>query len=546
MRRTGRLLCLFVSAAASQWPCWAPADCTLTNTAHTPLPELGYQLYQGYSGGLYPNGANNRPPAHLAAGLDIAVNQIKPLDGLGHTNIASGKIVLLSIGMSNCTQEWATKGTNTFQDLANRDPAKNPQLAVIDGALGGQAASDWTNQFSTNWTTTAISRLTNAGLSPAQVQVIWMKNALRQPATAGSFPAHAQLLRDDFEIMARNAIFWFTNLKIIYMSTRTRAYTADSSGLNPEPFAYESGFSVKWMIEDQIKGNASLNYNSTNGPVVAPWLSWGPYIWADGTVPRADGFVWTCPTDLENDYTHPSTNGVARVASQLLSFFKTDPTATPWFLKKSSPPFTLAVSADTPNGIAPLTVNLSATATPATNIAQYVWTFDDGEFATGQNPSRSFPAPGVFTARVTATDKQGNNVTGSVTVTVNATFAFWSAQKFTSAELANPLISGDEADPDGDRIPNLLEYAMGLEPKVANPSLPNIVIQDGFATSTYTRLKAAADVTLTLEGSTDLVNWNSTFTGPVQIIDQGPIETVTVQDSISANAARFYRLKAAQ
>src|SRR5262249_39945685 len=233
MRRSDHLLWVSGFAAVLLSPLFASADCTLTNTMHTPLPELGYLLYQGYSGGLYPNGGNNPPPSHLAAGLDIAVNQIKPLDALGQTNSGSGKIVLLSIGMSNATQEWATKGTNTFQDLANHDPAKNPQLAVIDGALGGQAASDWTNQFSTNWTTTAISRLTNAGLSPAQVQVIWMKDALRQPATAGVFPAHAQLLRDDFEIMARNAIFWFTNLKILYMSTRTRAYTADPSGLNP-------------------------------------------------------------------------------------------------------------------------------------------------------------------------------------------------------------------------------------------------------------------------------------------------------------------------
>src|SRR5262249_54805412 len=157
------------------------------------------------------------------------------------------------------------------------------------------------------------------------------------------------------------------------------------------------GFSVKWMIEDQIRGNPSLNYNPTNGAVVAPWLSWGPYIWADGTVPRADGFVWTCPTDLESDYTHPSNNGVARVASQLLAFFKTAPTAIPCFHKKTPPLFPLAASADTTNGVAPLTVNFTNTATPATNIAQYVWTFDDGEFALGQNPSRSFPAPGIYT-----------------------------------------------------------------------------------------------------------------------------------------------------
>ena len=521
------------------------ADCTLTNTAHTPLPELGFQLYQGFSGGLYPNGANNRPPAHLSAGIELA-NQITPLDSSGHTNTTSGKIVLLSIGMSNCTQEWATKGTNTFQAVANRDPAKNSHLMVIDGALGGQDAAVWTNLFSTNWTITAISRLTNAGLSTQQVQVIWMKDALRNPANDGAFPAHAQLLQTDFEMMARNAKFWFPNLKIIYLACRTRAYTADPTSLNPEPFAYESGFSVKWMIENQINGNPALNYNPTNGPVSAPWLSWGPYIWADGTAPRSDGFVWTCPTDLESDYTHPNSNGVTQVAAQLLAFFKTDPTATPWYLKNTSPPFSLTLSADTTNGLAPVAVNFSAIANPATNISQLAWTFDDGEFAFGQNPSKTFPAPGLYTIRATATDKSGNNLTGSLVVTVNSTFSSWQSQKFSSAELSNPAISGADADPDGDGLPNLLEYAMGLEPKAANPNLPNIVIQNGFATSTFTRLKAATDVTLTLEGSTDLMNWNSTFTEPIQVNDNGPIQTVVVQDSLSANAARFYRLRASQ
>ena len=521
------------------------ADCTLTNTAHIPLPELGFELYHGFSGGLYPNAANNRPPSHLSAGIDLA-NQITPLDSAGYTNTSSGKIVLLSIGMSNCTQEWATKGTNTFQALANRDPAKNPHLIVIDGALGGQDAAAWTNLNSTNWSITAISRLTNAGLSAKQVQIIWMKDALKNPAADGNFPAHAQLLQTDFEMMARNALFWFPNLKIIYMSARTRAYTADPTSLNPEPFAYESGFSVKWMIENQINGSPALNFNSTNGPVTAPWLSWGPYIWADGTVPRSDGFVWICPADLETDLTHPSSNGVTQVAAQLLAFFKTDPTSTPWYLKSASPPFSLSITADTTNGVAPLTVNFSATPSPNTNISQFVWTFDDGEYAFGQTPTKIFPAPGMYTVRVTATDKPGNNLTGSLVVTVNSTFSFWQSQKFSSAELSNPTISGADADPDGDGLPNLLEYAMGLEPKTADANLPNIVIQNGFALSTFTRLKSATDVILTLEGSTDLLNWNSTFSEPITITDNGPITTVVVQDSLSANAARFYRLKARQ
>jgi len=42
------------------------ADCTLRSTGNAPLNELTVP-YRGTQGGLYPNGANNRPAAHLKA-----------------------------------------------------------------------------------------------------------------------------------------------------------------------------------------------------------------------------------------------------------------------------------------------------------------------------------------------------------------------------------------------------------------------------------------------------------------------------------------------
>src|SRR5437867_2776467 len=93
----GRSLCwatlLGVCFAASL----ARAQCSATSLSHlgiTPLPERAFAAYEGYPGGLYPNYANNRPPAHFAAGLMIATNQIQPLGTSGNpTN--TGKIVLL-------------------------------------------------------------------------------------------------------------------------------------------------------------------------------------------------------------------------------------------------------------------------------------------------------------------------------------------------------------------------------------------------------------------------------------------------------------------
>src|SRR2546422_10093538 len=71
-------------------------NCSGTSTGRVPLPDLGQGTYQGFEGGLYAAGINDRPPAHRAAGLQVA-SQIVPLDTLGHA-AAGGRVVLVSIG----------------------------------------------------------------------------------------------------------------------------------------------------------------------------------------------------------------------------------------------------------------------------------------------------------------------------------------------------------------------------------------------------------------------------------------------------------------
>src|SRR5213078_204889 len=48
------------------------ADCSVTNLGVAPLNEMGFAVYSNYIGGLYPNGANTRPPSHDLAGMRIA------------------------------------------------------------------------------------------------------------------------------------------------------------------------------------------------------------------------------------------------------------------------------------------------------------------------------------------------------------------------------------------------------------------------------------------------------------------------------------------
>ena len=525
------------------------ADCSVTNRGVSPLNEMGFNAYSNSSAGLYPNGANSRPPAHESAGLRIATNEIVPLNASGSPDTNNGKIVLLSLGVSNTTQEWASGDnvthniTNAFKYRADLDPSKNPQLVIVDGAFGGQDAITWTNPASPNWSMVITQRLPAAGVTTNQVQALWLKQALVAPHNYGSFPGHAQALQGYLAIILRIAKAKYPNLKLAYLSCRTRSYDTNATDLNPEPFAFETAFADKWVIQDQINGLNNLNYNPSNGPVVAPWLSWGSYVWVDGLTPRSDGLVWLCSDLSQTDFTHPSSNGVAKVASQLLAFFKTDPTTTPWFLKKSAPGGPLcAPTASTNSGFMPLTVNFSAHASPGNApLHEAQWTFEDGDFSTNANPVKIFRSPGIYHARLTVTDTNGNTAQGVVTINVNSTFDAWRAGKFTAAELANTNISGASANPDGDPFPNLLEYAMGLEPKISDPaSTLSATLSNGLFTLSFPHYKPAVDAPIALEVSPDLLNWTSVTTA--QSLDLGLTELLSYQEAASA-PARFFRLR---
>lgn len=299
----------------------APRD----STGLVPLTELGTGTYQRHTGGLYPGGSNSRPPAHEEAGLKLA-HSIRPLDRDGKP-ADQGKIVLLSIGMSNTTQEFST-----FKPMADADPARNPRLVIVDGAQGGMAANvivDTESQGGRRFWDTVAERLNRAGVTPAQVQAAWVKQADIRPTA--KFPEDAKALQKELETIAQILKQRFPNLKLAYYSSRIYAGYA-TTPLNPEPYAYQSGFAVKWMIERQIEGASDLNYDPAKGEVKAPWLAWGPYLWADGIKPRSDGLTYL-KSDLGGDGTHPAPHGAReKVARLLLDFFKTDSTTRPWFL----------------------------------------------------------------------------------------------------------------------------------------------------------------------------------------------------------------------
>jgi hypothetical protein len=294
-------------------------------TGFKPLTELGQGKYQEFEGGLYPGGGNQRPRDHEAAGLALA-GTIQPLAADG-TPRPDGRIVLLSIGMSNTSQEFLV-----FRKLAQSDETVNPRVLLVNGAQDGMTAAAIQNPYDqhqgTKFWGTVEERLAEAGVTADQVQAVWLKEADAQPETG--FPRYARVLETELAKIVQVLHDRFPNLKLTYLSSRIFAGYA-TLPLNPEPYAYESGFSVKWLIEKQIRGDQSLNFDSTRGPVRAPWLSWGPYLWANGTQAREDGLKWE-ERDFGSDATHPSPPGQRKVARLLLDFFKSDSTTKGWFV----------------------------------------------------------------------------------------------------------------------------------------------------------------------------------------------------------------------
>ncbi|HEY6167512.1 MAG TPA: hypothetical protein VI454_05700 [Verrucomicrobiae bacterium] len=314
--------------------------------------------YKGEDGGLYGGGKNEPPAAHRTAHLKES-EKIIPRDANGEP-AADGKIGLITIGFSNPSIE-----SEDFKRTADADPQKSPRVVIVNGCIGGRSAVMWAwdgadvlskteqerldkemdllrmpkgNRKSAvatpkdTWPTLA-KRIEAAGLSPKQVQACWLKHVEANPKPLGEFPAHARALQADITAILQIARHHYPNLRVVYLSSRTFGGWSGRASGSPEPYAYESGFGTRWIVQSQINGDAQLNFDPARGEVKAPLVLWGPYLWAQGNSPRKlDGLTWT-QEDVRADQLHPSEAGCQKTTALLLNFSKTNEGAGRWFLK---------------------------------------------------------------------------------------------------------------------------------------------------------------------------------------------------------------------
>lgn len=140
------------------------------------------------------------------------------------------------------------------------------------------------------------------------------------------------------------------------------------------------------------------------------------------------------------------------------------------------------------------------------------------------------------------------NITMDSNKVVTATFVklkdTWKSDHFSAAELGDPAISGDDADPDGDGLNNWQEYLHLSNPKeAASRGIVSTRVEGGYLFTIFTRNAGIeGGLSLLSQGSRDLNDWNAPDLQERVLSTVNGVETVEAR--IPATEGKgFIRLK---
>ncbi|MDP4198030.1 MAG: T9SS type A sorting domain-containing protein [Bacteroidota bacterium] len=316
-------LCLAIAIACSV--SLRAQNCSHTSTGYYSITDLAKNHDE--VAGLYPYGSNSGDGGvHDEEGFQRAAT-IVPLNTNGFVDSLHGKIVMIAFGMRERMAE-----ASEFKHMIDTFAQKNTALQFIDCSQPGMDVE----QFLTSgqaWNN-ILASLSTAGATPKQVQAMWFEDILlRQTDTL--FYRYADTLKNYYVQVFQKLHQLFPNLKNCYLTSSAYAGYA-TTGVIREPYAYQTGWAVKWLIQEQINHDASLLFSITGGPMPqtenVPWLAWGPYFWADGTRTWMDTTLrWFCPTDFDTDGVTLAGAGKVKAAKMLFQFFTHDGSSVGWF-----------------------------------------------------------------------------------------------------------------------------------------------------------------------------------------------------------------------
>jgi len=411
-----------------------------------PLIDMGEETYEGFEGGLYENASNTMPSEHDTEGETLE-SEIEPLDTAGNPDAINGKIVMVSLGVSNTRMEFY--GTRTGQgdvcmaqafmgQAAAHASVNHDTLSIVNGAQNAYGTSYWDSSTDTGYDYIETN-LTAESLTEEQVQIAWVKTTvIASNDFLPSVTAQVYDYETDLGEILRALKIRYPNIKQVFLSSRIwGGYTI--TGSHPEPYAYDDGFAVKWVIQAQIDQmrNAGVVVDALAGDLnysdgTAPWVAWGPYLWADGTNARSDGLTWVTG-DFDDDLIHPDCDGVDKVADELMEFFLNSEHTALWFLDPLTETTAPTVAITVPSTGATITgsaVTLTATASDNVGIVGVQFKYDTTNNIGAEDTSSPYTlnwdttavADGAHTIIAVARDAASNSTTSTaINVTIDNT-----------------------------------------------------------------------------------------------------------------------------
>lgn len=173
----------------------------------------------------------------------------------------------------------------------------------------------------------------------------------------------------------------------------------------------------------------------------------------------------------------------------------------------------------------------------------------------------AFTSQGMWRVRLQVMGYQGPGSTNPTPLSAEVPIHFaigglarWRAENFTADVVMDEVVAGAGADPDGDRLVNLIEYALGGDPESAtdsehgSPVAPEVGMDSGRLTISFHRRSAPA----TDEGISIEVEWADQLSGPwiaggvESALDPVGLdwEKVTLRDDVATpGARRFARVR---
>ena len=147
--------------------------------------------------------------------------------------------------------------------------------------------------------------------------------------------------------------------------------------------------------------------------------------------------------------------------------------------------------------------------------------------------------------------KQSSSIGGNIGKFSPLTYSNWQSTQWFVGETEG---TGHFADPEVDGLTNVMEYFMGLNPKVNDSAIgvtSSTMMVGGtgpFLTISFRQsLSLAATVTFAVEGSSDLTTWDNQTTLVGTPVNNGDgTQTLTYRDNIPipGNPKRFLHVKA--